>query len=186
MLDPKAEITLCWKPNYEPFLLIRSHLSIKRGDWSVTHDYAKQPTAQLNPPDKLKNPALMTKWDESHLDSVGTGTGGSSTNTLSSLCRRRQVCILCQPLLTQILTPWNWSSGKCTGNTTFLLGMAAGSNQTLASSLLTHQMSCASRQCPLTREPCEAKATHQGPVSLKICCYFVQSAPQSHWSLGNV
>lgn len=61
MLDPKAEITLCWKPNYEPFLSIRSHLSIKKRNWSVTHDYAKQPTAQLNPPDKLKNPALMTK-----------------------------------------------------------------------------------------------------------------------------
>lgn len=61
MLDPRAEITSYCKPNYEPFLLISSHLSIRKGEWSVTYDYAKQPTAQLNPPDKLKNPALMTK-----------------------------------------------------------------------------------------------------------------------------
>lgn len=61
MLDPRAEITSYWKPNYEPFLLISSHLSIKKGECSVTDDYVKQPTAQLNPPDKLKNPALMTK-----------------------------------------------------------------------------------------------------------------------------
>lgn len=61
MLDPRAEITSYWKPNHEPFLLINSHLSIKKEECSVTYNYAKQPTAQLNPPDKLKNPALMTK-----------------------------------------------------------------------------------------------------------------------------
>lgn len=47
--------------------------------------------------------------------------------------------------------------------------MVAGSNQSLASSLLTYRMSHDSRQCPPTREPCEAKATHQGSLKLLFC-----------------